>query len=468
MRIADFFGTSRTNITPSIMGFPSIDIEGTAKRLKISKLAAERGARNLPTPEEQELDLVEQQIVNELLTEGKAHYDSYLESQKTYADRIGAAGIESLLVQIGSITNSAITGLEGRIRVGTGDLVALRRDMVDSDLELKTFRDTHHLVRPAQHQGGKSKNVGVLIFILAFETVLNGYYFSLGDMLGLLGGAFQAFIFASLNVFLGFAAGRFILPRIQWRTIGVRILAMLGVVIYFGSAILLNLFVAHYRSAYALDAETASSVAFISFWKNPAGVTDIQSWTLVLIGLSFSLIAAFDGFLWDDPYAGYGVRTRASREALSAYNSRKSELLDELTDIKEDAEERLEDIATSIQNRRAEYGQVAVKSDALRSAMIDQFSHIESACNTLLRVYRDENQARRTDGKVPKHFDTHWTYNSPVVEGRVFTDPEAINEAAQRALTDIPRKLEALHAAYRSATDQYKRVDELIDAGGNK
>ena len=186
------------------------------------------------------------------------------------------------------------------------------------------------------------------------------------------------------------------------------------------------------------------------------------------MGFSFSLIAAFDGFMWDDPYPGYGARTRQSRQALDGYNTRKAELLDQLTDIKDDAEEQLEDIATSIQNRRAEYGHVAVKSDALRSAIIDHFGHIESACNTLLRVYRDENNTHRTDKNVPKHFDTHWTYRCPTVEGHVYTDTKALDEAVRRALTDIPQKLETLHAAYRSASDEYKRVDELIESGGSK
>ena len=276
MRIADFLGASRTNTTPSIMGFPNIDIDGTVKRLKIKDRAAERGARNLPAPEEESLDVVEQLIVNELLTEGKTQYESYLESQKTYADRIGAAGVESLIVKIGSIANSAITEFESRTRVGTGNLVALRRDMVDSDLELKTFRDIHHLVRPARHQGGKSYNIGVLIFILAVETLLNGYFFAQGDTLGLVGGALQAFIIAALNVFIGFAIGRAIVPWTQWRNNIVRISAMLGAVLYLVAAIGFNIIVAHYRTAYELDAETASTAAFISLRSNFFGISDLR------------------------------------------------------------------------------------------------------------------------------------------------------------------------------------------------
>jgi hypothetical protein len=468
MRITDFLGASRTNAAPSIMGFPNIDIEGTAKRLKIKERAAERGGRNLPAPDEEALDVVEQQIVNELETEGTTQYQSYLDSQKTYADRISAAGVESLIVEIGSLTSSAITEFESCTRVGTGDLVALRRDMVDSDRELKAFRNTHCLLRPATHQGGKSYNTGVLIFILAVETVLNGSFFAQGDVLGPLGGALQAFIIAALNVFIGFMVGRLVMPWTSPRSTTIRIPAVLGVMLYLAAAIVFNLGVAHYRTAYAIDADTASKVAYAAARSDLFGITDIQSWALFLMGLFFSLVAAVDGFLWDDPYPGYGSRTRQNRQTLESYNSKKAELLDQLTDIKDDAEERLEDIARNIQNRRAEYGQIAVKSDALRSAIIDHFRQIESACNTLLREYRDENRTHRTDGSVPKHFDTHWTYNSPAVEGRVYTDPKALDEVIHRALADIPQKLESLHAAYRLATNEYVRVDELIEVGDGK
>jgi hypothetical protein len=71
----------------------------------------------------------------------------------------------------------------------------------------------------------------------------------------------------------------------------------------------------------------------------PFLLADLKSWLFFAIGFGFSAIAFGDGIAFTDPYPGYGeieVRLAAAHER---YNSRKAELIDRLTEIRERASE---------------------------------------------------------------------------------------------------------------------------------
>src|SRR5690348_4191422 len=140
MSIADILRTPRTNVISSILTFPQFDTEGVSKRLRLKELGAERGRDNLPPTGDQLLDSTEQKIVGEVQGVANTQFDQYLQNQQAYADRVSSAGIQGLVVRIGAVTDAAITNFERKTRVGTGDLFALRRDLRDSDRELKEFR----------------------------------------------------------------------------------------------------------------------------------------------------------------------------------------------------------------------------------------------------------------------------------------------------------------------------------------
>ena len=461
MNIFDHFRKSRMNVVASILEFQAIDTEGMIKKMRLKELAREQGVRNLPSSDSEVFDAVEQNIVNEIENEAKANFNAYLDHQKTYAERAGDTGIQSLLLRIGTTAGDAITDFERKTHIGTSDLYSRKRDVIESARELEKFRNRHGLERPPRDYGARTFKIGVLILILAVESLLNGVFLSKGSESGLVGGVFQALLIASINVFVGVAVGRLVFPWLVYRNLGVRFVAGAGAAIYLMANAGFNLAIAHYRNAVAGDPFEASSVAYRSLLANPLGINDLQSWGLFIVGFLFSLIAAYDGFRMNDPYPGYGQRMKQNLEALDEYNALKDELLDDLHKIKKDAEEEMNDLVRSIQSRQSEHDFIVRKSQALKQSMLQHFTHLESAGNTLLSYYRDEDRLHRQTPVPPRFNNARWTFEYPSVEMTVVVDTNQ-RELLQRALKEVPRQREELHNGFRKAYAEYKRIDDLV------
>lgn len=463
MSILDHFRKPRTNLVASILEFPALDTDGMIKKMKLKELGRERGERNLPSSDSEVFDAIEQSIINEIENEAKTQFSSYLDHQKTYAERAGDVNIQTLIVGVKAIAADAITDLERKTQIGTSDLYSRKRDLIESERDLRQFRERHALERPARDYGEKTFKIGVLIFILALEASLNGAFLSKGSEAGLIGGVFQALIIASINVFVGVVAGWRLFPWTLYRDIAVRILASAGIAVYLIFNFGFNLAIAHYRNAISADPFDASSLAYRSFLSSPMGIDDMQSWALFMIGFTFSLIAAYDGFRMDDPYPGYGQRMRQNLEAHDEYTAEKDALLAQLHQIKKSAEEKMDDLVRTIQNRQGEYNFILKKSGALKQSMLQHYIHLESAANTLLSYYRDENRAHRTS-PVPARFNVRYTFDHPSLEiaAAVNTSPAESNDALSQALEEIPKHRESLHAGFRKAYAEYKRIDDLV------
>ena len=283
MGFKDIFQTPRTNVVASILQFPAIDTDGMIKKMRLNERAKEQGRANLPASESQGFDAIEQPIVNEIENEGKTQFDLYLSHQKTYAERANDAGIQALLLQIGAITSSASTDFERNTRIGTTELYAYKRDVIETEKELNRFRLRHELDRPARDIGARTYKIGLLIFLLAIEAGLNGLFLQKGNVFGYVGGVSEALFIASLNIFFGATAGRFLLPSLTHRNWGVRMVAALGTAAYVAVASAFNLAGTRLREALATDPFDASVTAFHTLLWTPLAIEDLQWWGLSLL-----------------------------------------------------------------------------------------------------------------------------------------------------------------------------------------
>jgi len=466
MKLADYFGGSRTNVVSSTLEFKSIDTDGMIKRMRLNERAAERGRANQPASGNESLDSVEQEIANEIGSEGTTQFSAYLEHQQTYADRASHLGVHGLAFQLGSIANDARAHFAREIHAGKDELHAAKQKLIDSERELQLFRTKHRLTRPPHEHIPRAYSYGVLILIVAIESLLNGVFLAKGNIFGFAGGVTYALLIAAVNVFAGVAAGRLVLPWLWHRNIALRLMAVVGAIAYLAWAVGFNLAVAHYRNAVASDPFDASIVAYRSLVANPLGIHDLECWALFIMGMIFSFVAAGDGLWLDDPYPGYGRRSRQSAKAMGSYRALKDDLLSDLEEINRDAERKMDDIVHSISTKQTETDHIAMRSLALRSSMLQYFAHLENAANTLLRRYRDENTRTRTL-EAPAHFDVPWIYEHPSPDGAVFTNVnrDALEAEVRRAIEEAPGHRKSLNDAYSEAMVEYRRIDELTTAG---
>jgi hypothetical protein len=274
------------------------------------------------------------------------------------------------------------------------------------------------LDRPPHDFGPKGLKVSILGLLLAIEAVLNGFFLSKGSVFGMVGGVVEAVIIAGLNIAVGVSIGYFVARWLAHRNWGAKLIAAIWIAVYLGAAFGFNLAVAHYRTAMSGDPFDASITAFRELWDRPFGIEDLESWALFVMGCMFSMFAAYDGWRLDDPYPGYGRRMRHNLEALEEYNALKHELLADLDDIKKKAEGEMQDLTRSITSRQGELGNIVMRSQALWGSMREYFGHLETAANTLLAFYRNENQKHRSS-RPPERFNASgaWAYPRPALEG---------------------------------------------------
>lgn len=434
--------------------------------MRLAALGAERGAIDQPSSDSDTFDSVEQEVVSEVEAEGKLQFSQYLDHQRALAARASHVGVRGFSNQLSAVAQDAVTDLEREVHSGVDELFTARRQVTEAQEDLRQFQFKHQLNRPVRNQGSRGTKIGVLIFILAAETALNGLFFEKGSMQGYLGGMLMAFLVSSINVTISGAFGRFIFSECYHTNLARKMTGIIGVMLFLGLAIGFNLAVARYRIASAEDPFEASTKAYQAFIAAPLALGDMEAWFLFVLGLICSMIAALDGLTFDDPYPGYGLRSREAARAIEFYAYTKNELLNNLEDIKEEAETQLDNIPNLIRARQGEATHIVSQSHALAARLTQQFVHIQTAGNALLRQYRDSNiRARKT--QVPAHFNRTWTYAPPSGDSAIVSDIDlsGYHIESEDARDVAPRARDLLHNGYRSAISAYRKIDDLTAAG---
>jgi hypothetical protein len=465
MNFTDYLGGARTNVSSSALEYKPIDTDGTISRMQIIQRAKERGKLEQPAPETTGFDSVEQEIINQIEMVGKEQFDTYLAKQQTYSDRASHTGVQGLSAEIAVVANDAKADFIREVHTGVDRLHAMKRDVVQTEKELELFRVKHHITRSVRNQGSYTAHRLILLFVIAIESVVNGVFLQKGNLNGLAGGILYALVIACLNITIGFSAGRFIFPWTNYRGWGIRILAGLATLVYLAGAFFFNMVVAHYRNATASNPFDASAIAYQHVISNPFGLHDVESWALFAVGVTFSLFAAFDAFGMDDPYPGYGTRVRQNLDALDDYSDAKDVLLSNLEDIKQAAEKKMDGVLNTIRARHSERLHINLKSLAERAAILQQFSILETAANTILRRYRDEN-IRTRSAKAPTHFDMNWRYTPPSPDSAVVSSigSEIYEVEVQKATDALSSGREGLHSGYLAALSEYRRIEDMNGA----
>ncbi len=170
----------------------------------------------------------------------------------------------------------------------------------------------------------------VLASLVLFEGLANAYFFSTGSDLGLLGGWLQAITVSFTNVIAAFFLVGFLglrhmsNPHKLWLAVP----AAFGTVIAVIALVVLNLTAAHFRDLLELNAATlamgASDVTGVvlapvsAALADPFGIETLEALLLLVLGVTFAVIAAFKGRTFDDAIPGYGGVTRRLETASTA------------------------------------------------------------------------------------------------------------------------------------------------------
>jgi hypothetical protein len=382
---------------------------------------------------------------------------------RAYGERQAAVQVHGKFAQLETQAASARADFAAHVGNGKDLIWKLARDVERRGKELDAFRHENELRREPQLPESKILHWGVIAVLVLIESLLNGQLLARGVELGILGGVTQALIIALLNVGFGYVAGRYLFTNVNHIHNYRKAAGFASILLWACLAFAFNLIVAHYRAALGgANPGDAERIAVSTFTRTPFSISEISGWLLFLLGCSFSLIAAVDGWNMDDPYPGYGHLAQRFDFSLEDYTSQKQDLSAGLEEIKNAAIRKIDDLILEVDRGAAQFRNI--KANQVR--LIEQFNtyvqYLQKCGNELLSIYRQANIKMRSP-PAPVHFLSEWKLSSPAdpIEGvdpgdtsidqRIVTTSEGIKAARRQVLED-----------YQAALQEFRSIESLV------
>lgn len=460
-------GRLGSNYEAASLTFALLDIEKIKQKFRLKEEAISRGKANLPPSHATSFDDIEQRIVSCIDTEISKSTESYHDHMVSFEQRINRLHAEGHIGTIESIALKAEGEFAALVRRDTTNLHTAKLAVRNSEIDLQKFKQSHDLDRSARYPESRFLFFSIAFLLITVETAVNGYFFAKGHEMGMLGGGFVALIPSFLNVLTGYYLGNFgcrlaVHKHALKRYAGIFLCLALPLWC-FG----FNLLIAHYRTAMAgvidSDMGDAAHVAILTFLTSPFGLEDIESWLLLITGCTFSLIATLDFWKMDDPYLGFGERTREHEKKLQTYAHLKEDSLLELNELQDDSFEALEE-ASNLLNAKVNEANTIVDSQARWKLLFAQhLNHLEDAGRQLLAYYHTQNMTVRTDA-APKYFDDQWNVSRPIL-----TETSIDFSGVLSGFQSEAEQMRAMYSAcvkrisesFQKAIQQYQTIEQL-------
>jgi hypothetical protein len=464
-RLLSLVNQSRHDYRPGTDVFLELNVDRLAKELQLAKDGAERGAAERPAQDAQTLDDVEHRIVERIEGHKQDAHKLYLEHLHTYDERLAALDFEERFAVIRQAAPEAVGDFRAEAALGRDELFALRRRLYDSEQEREQFRAIHRLTRPARVSTTEITllKIGILAVLFVIEIAVNGSFLAKANLGGYLGGAVQAVSFAALNIIASFFWGLVPIRLLNRRNFFLKFLGLIALVAYLAFAVALNLTLSHLREIPPTMSGDVGQEVLTRLMNAPHVLHDVNSWVFFGIGFTFSLIAMTDGLLFTDPYPGYGALEKRWLEASRKYREGKTELVERLRDIRDDATQAMNGAARDLSVRRSEFDAILQGRSRLGQRFSEHQSHIGRACNALLAVYREANRkARRTP--VPGYFTKTYEIERIIYasDGKEETARDKLRQSIAASQELLQAQIQAIHDAFQQAAKSYREIDELI------
>ncbi|MDP9630319.1 UNVERIFIED_ORG: hypothetical protein J2W85_002393 [Ensifer adhaerens] len=450
--------------------FPTFDIEKVSRTLELPERGTENGTTNRPVKSARALDEVEQRIVARIEEEKKTSYQLLEDQFHAFSDRLRNLDFEGQFGTIRQANATSVSDFKAEAEGGVDQLHGLRRDLTTAEDEMSKFKQGHGLDRAAKVTSGAmwSLKVSLIVFLLLLETGLNGTFLAKGSEQGLLGGVTEAFTFAVLNIgsalLFAFFSVRFMLHR----NLFLKFLGSVGLIAYLGIAVLINLALAHYREAAATILTGASKEVMENMWASPLGLNDLSSWTLFGIGLLFSVIAFIDGCSMTDPYPGFAGVQKRLNAAREAYVDRRADLIDDLRDVRDQHNQKVEQIIRDLSARRMEARAIIQHRARCVGLFTEHQNQLERSANQLLTIYRETNRAVRTE-PAPKYFTAAYKMErlTPLQQFAEEWNDDDLAARITTATEELSQQMLKIAAEFENAIDRYRKLDIIVPESVN-
>ena len=414
-----------------------LDTDGWLKAHRIREKAHELGLDNFPGPDQTDPDEIHYKILdwlNQRARQCKQDVDKYLLDQKAMLNRIEEdEDLETFKEDADQITAAATIGFGQQTQDDQNTLSQIKTELLYGWREYVKFRKRNHLDRLAQDTDVVTAVIWVLVLFL-IETVLNASLLMEVNPFGLIGAVIQMGLITGVNILIGFLGAGQIFRYVNHVNLWKRLVGWLA---GGGLTILIlgfNIAVGHFRDsmqAMAVRAETdpialLESDAIPRLLDDPLGFDAFQTVLLVVVGILFFAIASWKGYRWDDPYPGYGPRTRKLASLKSIYAARRKAAVQAAGKHQESAIQKLKDIQYKTKLKNDQWDELAEGGSQVARNYVTHLRQYQDDLNYLIAAYRSANRQARTDPE-PEFFSRPMQVDPMILEPPEFVPPEKVS-----------------------------------------
>lgn len=368
-----------------------LDVEAKARCDAQREELATSGGR---TPTELEIDAYHEAMLRRS-TEAIAHQ---LDAQQAVQDGMRGAFERPDFEYVVQDVEHQAAAHKTRFKDATAEL---QREEKLRQIDYNAFRAGAGLTRQPVEPSSVALHWALVFAFCMAESLANAPFFSVRHMLGLAGGLSVSICIAALSVFLAARAGVILryINHINWY---VKALAAAFGLIFGVFLLTFHLGVGHFRNALAgliqnVGPGEAGRAALAALTQVPFSLMTIESWALVVIGMTFALIALLAGYRARDPYPGHSDVAERMRAASAALRAHKDGYLVGLNAIFEgepgrgghpSVEARLKKIRQSALDAMATYRVSAAETTRLMPQYRAMHSQVEASRTYCICRYR--------------------------------------------------------------------------------
>lgn len=323
--------------------FQNVKVKELEEKINLKSTATNDGKNNLPRSTSQTFSNCE----NEAIISADEFRNSQISKAVEYLNSIKGKIIDSTanLGQKHFFIDELKNKVERTLTTAESKLSNLKDAYQTQDNEVRNFRLENKLNREPKSLTMVNIFVGILVIAILFviELKVNGNLLAPAMASGQREGMAIAAAVAGLNVFVSFAVGFYALKNFHHVQSTRRNISKIGLSIYLIFIVYLNWALGAYRAIH--EATGANLIDLITGTENTE--TTIQGsallpWTvdltftsliLVFVGIGFAFASLIDGYLFNDPYPGYGSVGKDRNENKKEINRIREHLSSEIRSI---------------------------------------------------------------------------------------------------------------------------------------
>ena len=395
--------------------FVNIDVAKVEDKIKLKASATSDGKNNLPRPNSETTSNCESEaaiIYGEHRNGQIAKAVDYLNSIKgKIIDSTAKLGQQNFFIQeCENKIKATLTGAEGR-------LSNLKNSFTTQDNEVRNFKLENDLNREPKSLTAFNIFIGLIVVAILFyiELEVNSNLLAPAMTSGKKEGMAIAAAVAGLNVFVSFAVGYYVLKNFHHARSKRRNISNFFLAVYLIFITYLNWSLGAYRAIHEATGQKGLDV-LKGIAQSDATVQQAQfPWTvdltftsliLVFVGIGFAIASLIDGYLFNDPYPGYGAVGKDRNDNRKEIDRIREHLATEIISTFKNEIRKVGESRDNIINNtlRKDWVPSVTALENTFEGYRRLANEIGEKINHIWEEYRSVNSMYRTDDSTPKYW----------------------------------------------------------------